>query len=47
MRELPGRRDLLPLAAAAARSVIRALLESVARGGAQARYDMLFAFPSR
>jgi anthranilate synthase component 1 len=44
VRELPGRRDLLPLAAAEP-ARYPALLESVARGGARARYDILFAFP--
>ena len=44
VRELPGVRDLLPLAA---RFPARypALLESVARGPARTRYDILFAFP--
>jgi len=43
-RELPGRRDLLALAAA---DPLRypCLLESVAHGPAQARYDLLLAFP--
>src|SRR3954465_11597602 len=44
VRELPGRRDLLPLAT---RFPARypALLESVARGPARTRFDILFAFP--
>jgi anthranilate synthase component 1 len=41
---LPGARDLLPLAAANPQRY-PCLLESVACGGAQARYDVLFAFP--
>jgi anthranilate synthase component 1 len=45
-RELPGTRDLLPLAAANP-ARYPALLESVARGPARTRYDVLFAFPSR
>ena len=44
VRELPGRRDLLLLAAAAPHRY-PALLESVARGPQRARYDILFAFP--
>ena len=44
VRELPGRPDLLRLAAAAPRRY-PALLESVARGPARTRYDILFAFP--
>jgi 4-amino-4-deoxychorismate synthase (2-amino-4-deoxychorismate-forming) component I len=44
-RELPGTRDLLPLAAANP-ARYPALLESVARGPARTRYDILFAFPS-
>ena len=44
MRELPGTRDLLPLAAANPRRY-PALLESVAKGGSRTRYDILFAFP--
>lgn len=43
-RTLPGRRDLLaPAAAFPAR--YPCLLESVVRGTAQSRYDILFAFP--
>ena len=42
--ELPGTRDLLPLAATYPRRY-PCLLESVASGGAQARFDILFAFP--
>src|SRR5690606_33364735 len=44
IRELPGCTDLLPLAA---RHPGRypGLLESVARGNARARHDILFAFP--
>src|SRR5690349_8749893 len=45
IRELPGTRDLLPLAAANPNRY-PALLESVARGAARTRYDILFAFPS-
>ena len=41
---LPGVRDLLPLAAAKPQRY-PCLLESVTHGGAQARYDVLFAFP--
>lgn len=44
IRELPGGRDLLPLAAAFP-ARYPALLESAARGNARARHDMLFAFP--
>ena len=44
VRELPGRRDLLPLAAADPQRY-PSLLESVARGPARTRYDILFAFP--
>jgi len=44
-RELPGTRDLLPLAAANP-ARYPALLESVARGPARTRFDILFAFPS-
>ncbi|HET7923890.1 MAG TPA: aminodeoxychorismate synthase, component I, partial [Rhodanobacteraceae bacterium] len=44
VRELQGIRDLLPLAAAFPRRY-PALLESVARGSARTRYDILFAFP--
>lgn len=44
VRELPGVRDLLPLAAAFP-ARYPALLESVARGVARTRYDILFAFP--
>jgi len=44
VRELPGVRDLLPLAAAFP-ARYPALLESVARGSARTRYDILFAFP--
>jgi anthranilate synthase component 1 len=44
IRELPGVRDLLPLAAAFP-ARYPALLESVARGSARTRYDILFAFP--
>ncbi len=43
-RELSGTRDLLPLAAAFP-ARYPALLESVARGPARTRYDILFAFP--
>ena len=43
-RELQGIRDLLPLAAAFP-ARYPALLESVARGSARTRYDILFAFP--
>lgn len=41
---LPAARDLLPLAAANP-ARYPCLLESVSRGGANARYDILFAFP--
>jgi anthranilate synthase component 1 len=41
---LPGARDLLPLAAADPQRY-PCLLESVACGGTQARYDVLLAFP--
>jgi anthranilate synthase component I len=41
---LPGVRDLLPLAAANSQRY-PCLLESVSRGGNNARYDILFAFP--
>jgi 4-amino-4-deoxychorismate synthase (2-amino-4-deoxychorismate-forming) component I len=44
VRELVGRRDLLPLAAARP-DRYPGLLESVARGPARTRYDILFAFP--
>ncbi|HEX5121673.1 MAG TPA: aminodeoxychorismate synthase component I [Rhodanobacteraceae bacterium] len=44
VRELPGIRDLLALAAAFP-ARYPALLESVARGAARTRYDILFAFP--
>jgi anthranilate synthase component 1 len=44
VRELPGTRDLLPLAEAFP-ARYPALLESVARGQARTRYDILFAFP--
>lgn len=44
VRELSGTRDLLPLAAAFP-ARYPALLESVARGPARTRYDILFAFP--
>jgi anthranilate synthase component 1 len=44
-REIAGTRDLLPLAAANP-ARYPALLESVARGPARTRYDILFAFPS-
>lgn len=44
VRELAGVRDLLPLAAAYPERY-PGLLESVARGNARARYDILFAFP--
>ncbi|HET6805678.1 MAG TPA: aminodeoxychorismate synthase component I [Frateuria sp.] len=44
MRVLDGRRDLLAPAAAFA-DRYPCLLESVVRGSAQARYDILFAFP--
>ena len=43
-RELPGVRDLLPLAAALPQRY-PCLLESVARRGGRARFDILFAFP--
>ena len=43
-REIAGTRDLLPLAAAYPRRY-PGLLESVARGNARARHDILFAFP--
>ncbi|HEY0229905.1 MAG TPA: aminodeoxychorismate synthase component I [Dokdonella sp.] len=43
IRTLPGRRDLLPLAAAQPQRY-PGLLESVARGNERARYDILFAF---
>ncbi|MEP7044847.1 MAG: aminodeoxychorismate synthase component I [Dokdonella sp.] len=43
-RLLPGRRDLLSLAAAQPQRY-PGLLESVARGNVRARYDILFAFP--
>jgi 4-amino-4-deoxychorismate synthase (2-amino-4-deoxychorismate-forming) component I len=44
LREIPGVRDLLTLAAASP-SRYPALLESVARGAARTRYDILFACP--
>ncbi|MEP6940645.1 MAG: aminodeoxychorismate synthase component I [Rudaea sp.] len=44
-RDLAGVRDLLPLAAALPQRY-PCLLESAARGGARARYDILFAFPA-
>jgi anthranilate synthase component 1 len=44
LRELPGRRDLLALALAQP-ARYPGLLESVAAGTRQARYDVLFAFP--
>jgi anthranilate synthase component 1 len=44
VRVLPGRRDLLPLAAAQP-ARYPGLLESAARGNARARHDILFAFP--
>ncbi len=44
IRELPGARDLLPLASAHPERY-PALLESAARGNARARHDILFAFP--
>ncbi|KGI78393.1 hypothetical protein LF63_0106010 [Oleiagrimonas soli] len=44
MREVPGVRDLLPLAAAMP-ARYPCLLESVAHGPAQARWDLLLAFP--
>jgi anthranilate synthase component 1 len=44
VRELQGIRDLLPLLAAFP-ARYPALLESVARGAARTRYDILFAFP--
>jgi anthranilate synthase component 1 len=44
VRALPGVRDLLALAAANPRRY-PCLFESAAGGGAQARYDMLLAFP--
>jgi anthranilate synthase component I len=44
MCTLPGVRDLLPMAAANPQRY-PCLLESVTHGGAQARYDVLFAFP--
>jgi anthranilate synthase component 1 len=43
-REIAGIRDLLPLAAAQPQRY-PGLLESVARGNARARHDILFAFP--
>jgi anthranilate synthase component I len=43
-RELPGVRDLLPLAAAFP-ARYPCVLESVARGGGRARFDILAAFP--
>lgn len=46
IRELPGRRDFLALAAANPQRY-PGLLESVAMGTAQARYDLLFAFPQQ
>ncbi|HEU4662986.1 MAG TPA: aminodeoxychorismate synthase component I [Dokdonella sp.] len=45
-REIAGTRDLLVLAAAAPRRY-PGLLESVARGNARARHDILFAFPEQ
>jgi anthranilate synthase component 1 len=45
-REIAGKRDLLPLAAAHP-ARFPGLLESVARGNARARYDILFAFPEQ
>jgi anthranilate synthase component 1 len=45
VRELPGRRDLLALAATQSERY-PALLESVARGPARTRFDILFAFPT-
>jgi anthranilate synthase component 1 len=44
LRTLPGVRDLLALAAASPQRY-PGLLESVRHSGAQARYDILFAFP--
>jgi anthranilate synthase component 1 len=44
IREVAGARDLLPLAAANP-ARYPCLLESVTHSGAQARYDVLFAFP--
>ena len=44
IRTLPGRHDLLSLAAAQP-GRYPGLLESVARGNERARYDILFAFP--
>jgi anthranilate synthase component 1 len=44
IRTLPGRHDLLSLAAAQPRRY-PGLLESVARGNDRARYDILFGFP--
>ncbi len=44
IRELEGRRDLLPLVAAQPKRY-PGLLESVARGTPRARYDIAFAFP--
>ena len=44
-RELPGVRDLLPLAAANP-TRYPCLLESVARAGGRARFDILAAFPA-
>ena len=46
VREIAGRRDLLPLAAAFP-DRYPGLLESAARGNARARHDILFAFPER
>ncbi len=43
-REFPGCRDLLALAAANPRRY-PCLLQSIARGGSNARFDILFAFP--
>jgi anthranilate synthase component 1 len=45
-REIAGKRDLLPLAAAHP-ARYPGLLESVARGNARARHDILFAFPEQ
>ncbi len=46
VKEIAGVRDLLALAAAHPRRY-PGLLESVARGNARARHDILFAFPER
>ncbi len=46
VRELPGRRDLLAIAAAQPHRY-PALLESAVQGSSRARYDILFAFSGR